>query len=131
MTPQEQKEQQQLRTKINWLKIMEPSSIGPLIVTILGGVLLVVSLWLKSGFAAGIGTMGLLLLAASRPYRDLLIAGALLGTTWWGFSRILTRVWEPGSIEPTKTAIVIAITVSWTILVAFCLGRLHGGRNDE
>lgn len=119
------------QTQIKWSKLMEPCSFGPLVVAIPGGALLVVALWIKFGFAAGIGTMALLLLAASRQYRDLLIAGALLGTTWWGFSRLLTRVWEPGSIEPTKTAIVIAITVSWTILVAFCLGRLRGGRNDD
>lgn len=124
---------EKLRKLNEWLKkiVNEHSSLGPLVAAILGGALLVIAFWIKSGFAAGVGTMAILLLTAGRPNRDLLITTALLGATLWGFSEILRHVLEPGSIAPSKTAIIIAVILAWTILVAVCLGRMRGNRDDD
>jgi hypothetical protein len=67
----------------------------------------------------------------AKIFRELVVPATLLGVSWWGFSKILTQVWEPGSISPAKTSIVIAVILSWTILVALFLGHLHGGRDDD
>lgn len=93
--PQTTSVTKKLRKLNEWLKkivdkiVNEHSSLGPLVAAILGGALLVIAFWIKSGFAAGIGTMAILLLTAGRTNRDLLITTALLGATLWGFSEIL------------------------------------------
>jgi hypothetical protein len=69
--------------------------------------------------------------AKTKIFRELMVTATLLGVSLWGFSEILQKVWEPGSIAPAKATIMIVVILAWTVLVALCLGRLHGSRDDE
>jgi len=126
--------------KMKWKEIFcNPSRLGPLLAATLGTLLLAVALgqvsegklpfdsyWFVFPF-----TCSLLLLGTCRIIRELMVAATLLGVSWWGFSTILSKVWESGSITTAKATIIIAVILSWTILVALCLCRMRGGRDDD
>jgi len=120
---------------LNWLKwrlfLEEPHRIGGFISCSLGSLLLASVMASKYGFLGFFGTLGLFLLGSSRVFRNLLVVVLLLGTSCWGFSHVLRHVWEPGHMAPAKATIMIAVILAWTILVAMCLGRLNGRRDDE
>ena len=107
-----------------WSKLLrEPAVVGGLLLT---GALLFNHAWI-----AGVGIIAVFLLGTRRVFRELVVVAVLLGATFNGFSKILGYVLAAGDIHPGKTAIVIAVVLAWTILVALCLGRLHGSRDEE
>lgn len=120
---------------IDWTKwrdlLVTPDRFGRLISCLMGGILLACVIALKHGCLAFFGTIGLLLLGTRRVFRELLVASALLGVSYFGFSKILGGVSMAGDIHPGKAAIVIAVILAWTVLAALCLGRLHGSRDDD
>jgi len=124
-----------MKDEIDWSKwrdlLVTPDRFGRLICCLMGGILLACVIALKHGCLAFFGIIGLLLLGTQRVLRGLLVAAALLGVSFLGFSKILEGVSKAGDIHPGKAAIVIAVILAWTVLVALCLGRLHARRDDD
>jgi hypothetical protein len=107
-----------------WSKVArEPAALGGLLVT--------AALMYQHAWVASIGTLAVLLLSTRSVFRELLIAAVLFWATYLGFSNILTKALAAGDIHPGKAAIVIVAILAWSALVALCLGRLLGKREED
>jgi hypothetical protein len=97
----------------------------------LGGLLVTAALMFQHAWVASIATIAAFLLSTRTGFRELLIAAVLLWVTYSGFSKILAKVLTAGDIHPGKAAIVIVAILAWSALVALCLGRLLGKREED
>jgi hypothetical protein len=95
------------------------------------GFLLLSAVWFYQGFGTAVFAGALLLLAIHRASRELLIPLGLLGVTYRGFWHMLECLKQGSTLSPAKAAVIVAVILAWSALVALCWGRLLGKRDDD